>query len=52
MQNKNIRTVKVENLFKGLIFEGLKEVEVKEGKHGVQVELQWKRYDYLQEKES
>lgn len=31
MEDKNVQSVKAENLFKALIFEGLKEDELKEG---------------------
>lgn len=41
MLDKNVGTVKMV-----LTFEGLKKDEVKEGEHGIQVELPWERYDY------
>lgn len=44
MLDKNVGTVKMV-----LTFEGLKKDEVKEGEHGIQVELPWERYDYWKE---
>ena len=43
MEDKNIETVRMENLFKVLTFERLKENEVKEGEQDIQVELRWER---------
>lgn len=43
MEDKNIETVRIENLFKVLTFERLKENEVKEGEHDIQVEPLWER---------
>lgn len=45
MEGKNVPSVKAENLFKTLIFEGLKEDELKGGERGTQVELLWERDD-------
>lgn len=41
MDDKNVPSVKAENLFKAR----LKEDELKEGEHGTQVELLWERDD-------
>lgn len=38
---------KAEDLFRGLIFEGLKKAGLKEGKLVIQMELLWKRQDCL-----
>lgn len=52
MAGKNVRSVKVENLFQALIFEGLQRKELKEGEHDTQVELLWERGDSWMEDRS
>lgn len=43
MGDKNIETVRLENLFRVLTFERPKENEVKEGEHDIQVKQLWER---------